>query len=60
VSAVTVTGLNIVDIGSHYTFIGQLIIAILIQLGCMGLMTFSALILAMLGVRITSPYCKKI
>ncbi|MBC7203520.1 MAG: Ktr system potassium transporter B [Pusillimonas sp.] len=54
VSAVTVTGLVVVDTGSHYTFFGQLIIAILIQLGGLGLMTFSVLILAMLGIRITS------
>jgi trk system potassium uptake protein TrkH len=54
VSAVTVTGLVVVDTGSHYTFFGQLIISILIQLGGLGLMTFSVLILAMLGVKITS------
>ncbi|MDD3021900.1 MAG: TrkH family potassium uptake protein [Alphaproteobacteria bacterium] len=54
VSAVTVTGLVVVDTGSHYSFWGQMIIAILIQLGGLGLMTFSVLILAMLGIRISS------
>jgi trk system potassium uptake protein TrkH len=58
VSAVTVTGLAVVDTGSHYTFWGQLIIAILIQLGGLGLMTFAVLILSSLGMRI--PVAKQL
>ena len=51
-SAVTVTGLSVVDIGSQFTLFGQVVIMILIQLGGLGLMTFAALVLSMLGVRV--------
>ena len=54
-SAVTVTGLAVVDTGADYTLIGQIIIAILIQIGGLGLMTFAALLLTMLGVTIGMP-----
>ncbi len=49
VSAITVTGLVVVDTGSAYTVFGQVIIAILIQLGGLGLMTFAILVLSALG-----------
>ncbi|MBB4123365.1 TrkH family potassium uptake protein [Martelella radicis] len=49
-SAVTVTGLVVVDTGSVYTFFGQTIVMMLIQLGGLGLMTFAVLILSMLGL----------
>ena len=49
VSAITVTGLVVVDTGSVYTSFGQGVIAVLIQLGGLGLMTFAALILSALG-----------
>ncbi|HCW89607.1 MAG TPA: Ktr system potassium transporter B, partial [Marinobacter sp.] len=42
-SAVTVTGLVVVDTGSQYTLFGQLVILTLIQLGGLGLMTFAVL-----------------
>lgn len=54
-SAVTVTGLVVVDTGSQFTLIGQIIIAALIQVGGLGLMTFAALLLSMLGLRIGMP-----
>lgn len=41
-SAVSTTGLGTVDIGTSYTFFGQLVILILIQLGGIGYMTFSS------------------
>jgi len=41
-SAVTVTGLSVFDIGSKFTFLGQLIILILIQLGGLGMLTFTS------------------
>ncbi|WP_116085733.1 TrkH family potassium uptake protein [Tropicimonas sp. IMCC34011] len=50
VSAVTVTGLAVVDTGSDYTIVGQAIIACLIQLGGLGLMTFAVLVLTSLGI----------
>jgi len=49
-SAVTVTGLAVLDTGSDFTFFGQAVIAFLIQLGGLGLMTFAVLILSMLGM----------
>jgi trk system potassium uptake protein TrkH len=49
VSAVTVTGLIVVDTGSAFTPVGQAVILLLIQLGGLGLMTFAALAMSMLG-----------
>lgn len=49
VSAVTVTGLVLVDTGTAFTVFGQVVILMLIQLGGLGIMTFAVLILAMLG-----------
>ena len=51
-SAVTVTGLVVVDTGSAFTLFGQLVIALLIQLGGLGLMTFAIVTLIALGGRI--------
>jgi trk system potassium uptake protein len=41
-SAVCVTGLSVVDTGTCFTTIGQVIIMILIQLGGLGIMTFTS------------------
>lgn len=54
-SAVTVTGLIVVDTGSAYTVFGEVVIAILIQIGGLGLMTFTALLMSMLGMTIGMP-----
>jgi len=51
-SAMTVTGLVVVDTASVYTEFGQLIIMALIQLGGIGIMTFAVLIFMMLGKKI--------
>ncbi len=51
-SAVTVTGLVVVDTGSQYTVLGQLIILTLIQFGGLGLMTFAVLTAVALGFRL--------
>ncbi|MBM4764390.1 TrkH family potassium uptake protein [Bacillus sp. B15-48] len=51
-SAITVTGLVVVDTGTDYTVFGQVVIMILIQLGGLGLMTFAVLIVMMLGKKI--------
>ena len=42
VSAVCVTGLSTVDVGSTYTLFGQSILLLLIQLGGLGIMTFAS------------------
>lgn len=57
-SAVTVTGLVVVDTGSYFTLFGQAIIMVLIQLGGLGLMTFAVLVMSMLGVPIGVPHAK--
>ncbi|MEQ9037243.1 MAG: TrkH family potassium uptake protein [Silicimonas sp.] len=49
-SAVTVTGLVVIDTGSQLTMFGQGVVMVLIQLGGLGLMTFAVLILSMLGL----------
>lgn len=41
VSTVCVTGMQVVPIGSSFTFFGQIVILILMQVGGLGLMTFS-------------------
>lgn len=41
-SAVCVTGLAVVDTGKHFTFFGQNIIMILIQVGGLGILTFAS------------------
>jgi len=51
-SAVTVTGLAVVDTGATFTMLGQGILMLLIQLGGMGLMTFAVLVLSSLGMQI--------
>ncbi|OSQ37003.1 TrkH family potassium uptake protein [Thalassospira mesophila] len=55
-SAVTVTGLSVVDIGSHFSLFGQIVVLVLIQLGGLGLMTFAALVLSVLGLPIDIPH----
>lgn len=49
-SAVTVTGLVVIDTGADLTIFGQAVVAFLIQMGGLGLMTFAVLILAALGL----------
>jgi trk system potassium uptake protein TrkH len=52
-SAVCVTGLVVRDTGSGFTPFGQVVILGLIQLGGLGIMTFSLLILSLLGRRLS-------
>lgn len=51
-SAVTVTGLVVVDTGTQFTLFGQLVILALIQLGGLGLMTFAVLTALALGFKL--------
>lgn len=50
-SAVTVTGLTIIDVG-HLTLFGQIVVLVLIHLGGIGLMTFAALTVMAMGGRL--------
>ncbi|MFH1061379.1 MAG: TrkH family potassium uptake protein [Candidatus Omnitrophota bacterium] len=51
-SAVCVTGLSVADIGKDLTMFGQMVILFLIQLGGLGIMTFSLLFIILLGKKI--------
>lgn len=51
-SAVTVTGLAVVDAGSDLTRTGQWLLLAFIQLGGLGIMTFTVMVLALLGQRL--------
>jgi trk system potassium uptake protein TrkH len=51
-SATCVTGLIVQDTGSYFTFFGQLVILMLIQVGGLGIMTFSTLFAIILGQRL--------
>lgn len=48
-SAVCVTGLIVVDTGTHFSFFGQMVILILIQIGGLGIMTFSSFLALFFG-----------
>ena len=52
-SATCVTGLAVVDTGTHFTLFGQIVILSLTQLGGLGFMTFGTLIALALNRRIT-------
>lgn len=52
-SAISVTGLSIVDIFSVYSIFGQVIILILVQVGGLGFMTFAATVFIIMGKRLT-------
>ncbi|MBP1991996.1 TrkH family potassium uptake protein [Paenibacillus eucommiae] len=52
-SATCVTGLVVVDTGTHFTMFGQIIIVILIQIGGLGFMSMSTLFALVLRKRIT-------
>jgi len=51
-SAVCVTGLVVVDTGTHWTIFGQLIILLMIQAGGLGVMSFATFFALLLGKRI--------
>ena len=50
-SATCVTGLVVLDTGTDFTFMGQLIILLLIQVGGLGIMTFAAFFALSFGQR---------
>ncbi len=52
-SAVCVTGLSIVDVGTHLTFTGQVILLVLVEIGCLGLMTCGTFLLIAVGRRLS-------
>ncbi|MCX6832098.1 MAG: hypothetical protein NT028_08195, partial [candidate division Zixibacteria bacterium] len=52
-SATCVTGLTVVDIGTYFSMFGQIVVLISIQLGGIGIMTFSTFLLYIFGRRLT-------
>lgn len=56
VSAATVTGLTVVDTGSHFTLFGQGVLLALMQLGGLGLMTFGVFIIYLARDRLTMQH----
>ncbi len=54
-SAVTVTGLVLHDTGTAFTVFGQAVIAVMIQIGGLGLMTFGVLLYSALGLPVGMP-----
>lgn len=54
-SAVTVTGLIVVDTPVAYSMFGEGVIIVLMQMGGLGLMTFAVLLLSALGIPIGIP-----
>ncbi len=52
-SATCVTGLVVVDTGTHFTVFGQIVIMLLIQIGGLGFMTMATLVALMIKKRIT-------
>lgn len=52
-SAVCVTGLTVVDVATDYSRFGQVVIMLLIQLGGLGIMTFTTGLFAALGSRMS-------
>ena len=53
-SATCVTGLTVVDTGTYFSSFGQVIILLSIQLGGIGIMTFSTFLLYIFGRRLTT------
>lgn len=52
-SAVCVTGLSIVDIASEYSRFGQISLLVLVEIGCLGLMTCGTFLLVAIGRRLS-------
>ncbi len=52
-SAISTTGLTVVDLGSFYSLFGQVVILVLIQLGGLGYMIFVVMIVLQLGVKLS-------
>lgn len=52
-SAISVTGLGVVDTGEHFTLAGKILLMALMQIGGLGQMTLSAVLLYLFGVRLS-------
>lgn len=52
-SAVCVTGLTVVDIGVEYSLLGQIVLLLLVEVGCLGLMTCGTFLMIAIGRRLS-------
>jgi trk system potassium uptake protein TrkH len=52
-SACCVTGLAVVDTGTHFSFFGQIVVLALIQFGGIGIMTLGTFLLVLVGRRLS-------
>lgn len=52
-SAISVTGLGVVDTGEHFTLSGKILLMLLMQIGGLGQMTLSAVLFYMFGMRLS-------
>ncbi|MCP3699829.1 MAG: Ktr system potassium transporter B [Aliivibrio sp.] len=52
-SAISVTGLGVVDTGTHFTTSGKVLLMFLMQIGGLGQMTLSAVLLYVFGLRLS-------
>lgn len=52
-SAVCITGLAVVNVETYFTFAGQAYVLLLVQLGGLGMLTFTSLIMIALGRRLS-------
>ncbi|PIS35975.1 MAG: hypothetical protein CO150_03705 [Nitrospirae bacterium CG_4_9_14_3_um_filter_53_35] len=52
-SAVCVTGLSVVDIGTRFNTTGQMILLLMIQLGGLGIMTYTTVVMLLLGKKLS-------
>ena len=52
-SAVCITGLTVVDVGRDLSCFGQVLLACLVQLGCVGIMTCATFFLVVVGRRVS-------
>ena len=52
-SAVCVTGLSVVDIAKEYSFAGQIVLIVLVEVGALGLMALGTFLLVAIGRRLS-------
>lgn len=52
-SAISVTGLGVVDTGTHFTLEGKILLMVLMEIGGLGQMTLSSILLTLFGLRIS-------
>jgi len=52
-SAICVTGLSVIDVGTQLSRFGQIVLMVLVQLGCVGIMTLGTFFLVIVGRRLS-------